>query len=108
MEQMCVPANGVNPLKVHLVLCHTSFSLASSIVRAIYYDDEDVEKDTSLPGQFSVHDLVVWMHEAASLYSRQVCKIGNHVNEDVDALEEDGLVDKLVVVVQEDGGAVEG
>ena len=55
MEQMCVPANGVNPLKAHLVLCHTSFSLASSIVRAIYYDDEDVEKDTSLPGQLSVH-----------------------------------------------------
>ena len=53
-------------------------------------------------------NLVVWMHEAASLYSRQVCKIGNHVHEDVDALEEDGLVDKLVVVVEEDGGAVEG
>ena len=32
--------------------------------------------------------------------SRQVCKIGNHINEDVDALEEDGLVDELVVVVE--------
>ena len=40
--------------------------------------------------------------------SRQVRKIGNHVNEDVDALEEDGLVDELVVVVEEDRGAVEG
>ena len=43
-----------------------------------------------------------------SLYSRQVCKIANHVNEDVNALEEDGLVDELVVIVEEDGGAVEG
>ena len=42
------------------------------------------------------------------MFSRQVCKIGNHVNEDVDALEEDGLVDELVVVVEEDRGAVEG
>jgi len=40
--------------------------------------------------------------------SRQVCKIGNHVNKDVDALEEDGLVDELIVVVEEDRGAVEG
>ena len=40
--------------------------------------------------------------------SRQARKIGNHVNEDVDALEEDGLVDELVVVVEEDRGAVEG
>ena len=39
---------------------------------------------------------------------RQVCKIANHVNEDVDALEEDGLVDELVVVMEQDGGAVEG
>ena len=36
------------------------------------------------------------------LLSRQVCNIGNHVNKDVDALEEDGLVDELVVVVEED------
>ena len=36
------------------------------------------------------------------LLSGQVCKIGNHVNKDVDALEEDGLIDELVVVVEED------
>ena len=48
------------------------------------------------------------MKALKSLYSRQVCKIANHVNEDVDALEEDGLVDELVVVVEEHRGAVEG
>ena len=39
---------------------------------------------------------------------QQVCQISYHVNKDVDALEEDVLVDELVVVVEEDGGAVEG
>ena len=42
------------------------------------------------------------------MLSQQVRQIGNHVNKDVDALEEDVLVDELVVVVEEDGGAVEG
>ena len=42
------------------------------------------------------------------MLSQQVRQIGNHVNKDVDALEEDVLVDELVVVVKEDGGAVEG
>ena len=40
--------------------------------------------------------------KALFVLSGQICKIGNHVNEDIDALEEDGLVDELVVVVEED------
>ena len=42
------------------------------------------------------------------MLSQQVRQISDHVNKDVDALEEDVLVDELVVVVKEDGGAVEG
>ena len=42
------------------------------------------------------------------MLSQQVRQISDHVNKDVDALEEDGLVDELVVIVEEDGGAVEG
>ena len=42
------------------------------------------------------------------MLSQQISQISNHVNKDVDALEEDVLVDELVVVVKEDGGAVEG
>ena len=42
------------------------------------------------------------------MLSQQVRQISDHVNKDVDALEEDVLVDELVVVVEEDGGAVEG
>ena len=42
------------------------------------------------------------------MLSQQISQISDHVNKDVDALEEDVLVDELVVVVEEDGGAVEG
>ena len=42
------------------------------------------------------------------MLSQQISQISDHVNKDVDALEEDVLVDELVVVVKEDGGAVEG
>ena len=42
------------------------------------------------------------------MLSQQVRQISDHVNKDVDALEEDVLVDELVVIVEEDGGAVEG
>ena len=42
------------------------------------------------------------------MLSQQISQISDHVNKDVDALEEDVLVDELVVVVKEDGRAVEG
>ena len=42
------------------------------------------------------------------MLSQQISQISDHVNKDVDALEEDVLVDELVVIVEEDGGAVEG
>ena len=42
------------------------------------------------------------------MLSQQISQISDHVNKDVDALEEDVLVDELVVVVEEDRGAVEG
>ena len=42
------------------------------------------------------------------MLSQQISQISDHVNKDVDALEEDVLMDELVVVVEEDGGAVEG
>ena len=42
------------------------------------------------------------------MLSQQVRQISDHVNKDVDALEEDVLVDELVVIVEEDGGVVEG
>ena len=42
------------------------------------------------------------------MLSQQISQISDHVNKDVDALEEDVLVDELVVIVEEDGGVVEG
>ena len=35
-----------------------------------------------------------------------ICNICNYIREDVDASEEDGLIEELVVVVQQDGSVV--
>ena len=42
-----------------------------------------------------------------SFYSWNVSKISNHIDKDIDAVEKDGLVDELVVIVEKHRVAVE-